>query len=301
MQTPEEIQHVDKASFSAEEDNWDYNKIQSISNTKRKREDFFHATLLVNDVPIKFIIDSGSPVTPIHQRLFNDASEVTKLNTSYKDVNDNKFEFRGQTTATVKTNKMTIQLPLLITKANITPSMGLDGMNRLGIALNTTSEDIKIHNIKLDKTEKKILKLKNEFKDHLPQHHRIEKLIGKDKPKRRRKNNTTERQTKSATLTRPGSRRNQTTNKKRLLGKSNRNKRNLLREPSSYHSEKEQIGKNCTGLKKNKRSNDTEKGPNAKYGRIDIKNITQNIRRKRGRDIANKNALRLCIRSNQTG
>ena len=43
--------------------------------------------------------------------------------------------------------------------------MGLHWMNRLGIALNITSEDIKIHNIKLDETEKKILKLKNEFKD----------------------------------------------------------------------------------------------------------------------------------------
>ena len=90
---------------------------------------------------------------------------MTKLNTSYKDVNDIKIELRGQTIATVKTNKMTKQLPSLITKANITPLMGLDWMNRLGIALNTTSEDIKIHNIKVDETEKKILKLKNEFKD----------------------------------------------------------------------------------------------------------------------------------------
>ena len=119
---------------------------------------------MVNDVPTKFIIDSGSPVTLIPQRLFNDTSEVTKLNTSYKDVNDNKIEFQGQTTATVETNKMMIQLPLLIAKANITPLMGLHWMNRLGIALNTTSEDIKIHNIKLDETEKKF-ELKNEYKD----------------------------------------------------------------------------------------------------------------------------------------
>ena len=84
---PKKIQHVDKASSSAEEDNWDYNKTQSVNNKKGK--DFFHATLLVNDEPKKFIIDSGSPVTLIPQRLFNDTSEVTKLNTSYKDVNDN--------------------------------------------------------------------------------------------------------------------------------------------------------------------------------------------------------------------
>ena len=37
-------------------------------------------------------------------------------------------------------------------------------MNRLGIALNTTTDGIEIYNIKLDDTEK-ILKLKNEFKD----------------------------------------------------------------------------------------------------------------------------------------
>ena len=90
---------------------------------------------------------------------------MTKLNTNYKDVKDNTIEFRGQTLATVKTNNTTLQLPLQITKANISPLMGLDCMNRLGIALNTTTEDVKIHNIKLDETQKKIQKLKNEFKD----------------------------------------------------------------------------------------------------------------------------------------
>ena len=157
------IQYVDKISSSAEEDNWDYNKIQSINNNKKKEEDFFHATLLVNDVPIKFMIDTGSPVTLIRQKFFKGTSEVTKLNTNYKVVNDNKIEFRGQTLATVKTNKTTLQSPLLITKAIIKPLMGLDWMNPLGIALNTTTEDVKIHNIKLDETQKKILKLKNEF------------------------------------------------------------------------------------------------------------------------------------------
>ena len=93
-------------------------KKQSINNNKKKKEDFFHATLLVNDVPITFIIDIGSPVTLIPQRLFNDTSEVTKWNTSYKDVNDNKIEFLGQTIASVKTNNTTEQLPLLITRAH---------------------------------------------------------------------------------------------------------------------------------------------------------------------------------------
>ena len=90
---------MDKISSSAEEDDWDYNKIQSINNNKKKKEDFFHATRLVNDVPMKFIIDSGSLVTLIPHKLFKGTSEVMKLNTNYKDVNDIKIEFRGQTLA----------------------------------------------------------------------------------------------------------------------------------------------------------------------------------------------------------
>ena len=85
--------------------------------------------------------------------------------TNYKDVNDNKIDFLGQTKALVKTNNTTLQLPLQITKANFTPLMGLDWMKRLGITLNTTTDDIKIHNIKIDETEKKIFKLKRELKD----------------------------------------------------------------------------------------------------------------------------------------
>ena len=54
----------------------------------------------------------------------------------------------------MKTNYTTLQQPLLITKANITPIIGLDWMKELGNALNTTTDSIKIHNIKLDDTEK---------------------------------------------------------------------------------------------------------------------------------------------------
>ena len=150
---PKRIQHVDKVLSSAEEDNWDYNKIQRINNNKKNGE-YLHATLLVNNAPIKFIIDSGSPVTLIPQRLFTKITEVEELKTNYKDVNDNKIDFLGQTKARVKTNSTTLKLPLLITKANITPLMGLDWMKRLGIPLNTTTDDITIHNIEMDETEK---------------------------------------------------------------------------------------------------------------------------------------------------
>ena len=98
---PEKIQYVDKASSSTDENNWDYNKIESINNTNKKRGDYFHATLFVNKVSTKLIIDSESSVTPIPQRLFDDISEVTKSNPSYKE-NDTKIEFLKQTRATVK-------------------------------------------------------------------------------------------------------------------------------------------------------------------------------------------------------
>ena len=161
---PKRIQYVDKTTSSAEEDNWDYDKIQKINNSKKKN-DYIYVTLLVNNVPIKFIIDSGSPVTLIPQRLFNEITKVEKMNNDYKDVNDNKIEFIGQTNATVKTNTTTLQLPLLITKANITPLMGLDWMKRVKKTVKSNTEAIKIHNIRMDKNDKRILKLKNEFND----------------------------------------------------------------------------------------------------------------------------------------
>ena len=83
------------------------------------------------------------------------------MNTDYEDVNDNV----GQTNATVKANTTSLQLPLLITKASITPLMGLDWMKRLEITINSSNEAIKIHNIRMNENKKKILRLKNEFKD----------------------------------------------------------------------------------------------------------------------------------------
>ena len=88
---------MDKASSSADEDNCDYNKVQSRNKTNKKKGEYFHATLLFNDMLIKTIIDSRSPVTLIPQGLFNDISEVTKLKTSYKVVNFNQIEFWGPT------------------------------------------------------------------------------------------------------------------------------------------------------------------------------------------------------------
>ena len=61
------VQYIEKTTSSAE-DNWDYNRILRINDNKQKK-DFYNATLLVNNVPIKFIIDSGSPVTLIPESI----------------------------------------------------------------------------------------------------------------------------------------------------------------------------------------------------------------------------------------
>ena len=124
-----------------------------------KRED------IINNALIKFIIDSGSPVTLIPQHLFNEITKMEKMNNNYKEVNDNKIEFIGQRNPTMKTNTTTLHLPLLNTRANITPLMGLDWMKRLKITINSNIEAIKIHHIRMDEYEKRILKLKNKFKD----------------------------------------------------------------------------------------------------------------------------------------
>ena len=108
------VQHIEKTTSTAEEDDWDYEKIQRV-NDNRQKKDFCNAALLVNIVLIKFIIDSDSPVTTKPECLFNDITTIKPLKTTYKDINKKKIEFTGQTNALGKTNKTTIELPLLIT------------------------------------------------------------------------------------------------------------------------------------------------------------------------------------------
>ena len=85
---PKRIQYVDKTTSSAEEDNWDNDKIQKINNSKKKIN-YIYVTLLVNNAPKKFIIDSGSPVTLIPQRLFDEITMVKKKNNGYKEPHYN--------------------------------------------------------------------------------------------------------------------------------------------------------------------------------------------------------------------
>ena len=113
---------------SAEEDDWSPNTIhhisQKIHSTRQMNKDgpdFFTLTALVNKRPIKFIIDSGSPVTLIPKSLFNGATPLKPLKTEYRDVNDNKIRFEGKTTAMVEINGQQNNLAILITTRKPTP------------------------------------------------------------------------------------------------------------------------------------------------------------------------------------
>ena len=243
---------------------------------------------MVNNVPIKFIIDSGSPVTLIPECLFNNITTIKPLKTTYKDVNNQRIEFTGQRNALVKTNKETIELPLLITKAKTSPLMGLDWMQRLKINLSSNNEAIQIHNIKLDNMDKKKNKTPERFQRFILQQQRDKEPLSQSTIERRGTNNTTKRKTDPNTPTRPSGTRTKTTYQTRILGKSNGNHRRLFCESRSDYSEKIQINKNCPRLQKTQQSYNKEKSSDAKYGRTNFTEIKKDIRRKRRRNFGNK-------------
>ena len=95
--TNKRVNHVqDDEASSAEEDDLSPNTIHSVyqmvhstRQTMKNGPEFFTLTALVNNRPIKFIIDSGSPVTLIPKSQFNSTTPLRPIGTEYRDVNDN--------------------------------------------------------------------------------------------------------------------------------------------------------------------------------------------------------------------
>ena len=71
------------------------------------------------------------------------------------------------------------------------------------------------------------------------------------------------------------------------------------RTPAVISMTKDKLVKNCTRLKNIEESNNKEKRPDAKHGRIEIKNIAQDIGRRGRRDLVNKIGFRFRLRPNQ--
>ena len=152
-----QVQYVERTKSSTEDDNWEYDRIQKIKNKKQKKG-IYNVTLLVNNVPIKFIIDSGPTVTLLPEFLFNKITPIEPLKINNKDLNCRKINFTGQTKATVKTNKETIEVLLLITKTQTAQLMGPDWMERLHINLSSNNDAFHINNKKVDNTDRRIIK-----------------------------------------------------------------------------------------------------------------------------------------------
>ena len=89
--------------------------------------EFFTIIALVNNRPIKIIIDSSSPATLIPKSQFNRISPLRPRETEYSDVNDNRIQFEGKTTAKVENNGTRKELEILLTTKKTNPLLGLAG------------------------------------------------------------------------------------------------------------------------------------------------------------------------------
>ena len=124
----------------------------------------------MNNRPIKFIIDSGSPVTLIPKSQFNGITPLRPIGTEYRDVNDNRIKFEGKTTASVEINGKRNKLELLITTKKTNPLLGLGWMEKLGITLDTGETGPQINQITEDPD---ISTLKRKFRKLFNENHTV--------------------------------------------------------------------------------------------------------------------------------
>ena len=179
--TNKRVNHIlEEETSSANEDYWTPNtihsvkqKIHSTRSINSNGPDFFTITALVNNRPIKFIIDSGSPVTLIPKSLFNNITQLHPLKTEYRDVNDNRIQFEGKTMAKVEIDGKQKELEILVTTKRTNPLLGLDWMKKLGITLETGKTVPQIQQIK---EYPDITSLKTKFKKLFSENHTVNEL-----------------------------------------------------------------------------------------------------------------------------
>ena len=113
----------DSEASNADDDNWEAQMTHLIkqtvnltTNERKGGRDYFTTRLLVNNRPITFIIDSGSPVSLIPQQKFNNITPIKPLMMEHNDVNNNRIKFVGKTTAQVEADRKRVHLDLFITK-----------------------------------------------------------------------------------------------------------------------------------------------------------------------------------------
>ena len=169
------INHIaDDEAESADEDDWIPDKIHSIKQkvnsvgaTNKNGIPFYTRTLLVNNRPIKFIVDTGSPVTLIPKLKFNGITDIKPVSEDYRDVNHNKIKFEGKTLANIEIDGKS-KLELLITTKQTHPMLGLNWMKELGLTLKTETSHQSINNLSRpdqsnNRTDADIATLKGKF------------------------------------------------------------------------------------------------------------------------------------------
>ena len=159
---------------------------------------------MVNNRPIKFIIDSGSPVTLLSNSQFNNITPLHLLKTEYRDVKDNRIQFERKTTAKVEIDGKQKELEILVTIKRTNPLLGLDWMKKPGITLGTSKTVPQIQQIKEDPD---ITTLKTKFKILSTLKPQGKWIGSKNTAERRRETDTTERKTNTDSLTTIGKKR----------------------------------------------------------------------------------------------
>ena len=128
------INHIaEEEADIANEDDWTpdrkhsiQQKIHSLATKNKNGPPIYTATLLVNNRPIRFIINTGSPVPLIKKSKFNKVTTLKPITVDYRDVKDNKIEFEVKTTANIDLDGTEYQLELLITTKNTLSLLDLD-------------------------------------------------------------------------------------------------------------------------------------------------------------------------------
>ena len=130
---------------------------------------------MVNNRPIKFIIDTGSPETLIPKSKFNKVTTLKPRTVDYRDVNDSRMKFEGRTPANVELDGTEHQLELLVTTENTHPLHGLDRRGKLGITLEVEKSKAQINHInKTRNTEdRNITTLKRKFHKLFNENHAV--------------------------------------------------------------------------------------------------------------------------------
>ena len=129
LQNKQKINGIQEhGTSSAEKDDWPPNTIpsmsQMINSTRSTNMDgpgVFTLIALVNIRPIKFILDSGSPVTLILKSQFNKSTPMRPFETEYRDGNDNRIKFGGKTMAKVEIDWKQKRLVIMVTTKKRTP------------------------------------------------------------------------------------------------------------------------------------------------------------------------------------